>query len=416
LGKPAGTEEALFLAAQLQLVVKQAPQRPEAPLHVYANRESIYVTCAGASLLGAQAGILSGQADGGVVASASYDGAAVGAEEESQFKTMRIEGGRQLDIKEILNRAAREGRELTDEERQQLRQLKAEDDAEHAQQIQKSRPQLLKDTARIDLLSARFRHLCRLIVRDRRPYCPINGILVLVPFAATDTEEDANQTGEICRRELAITRDVLQVHCPIFALECDLETTPGFRDFLDRFTQQDKQRRVGQRFPLMPDVNGDALPTMIDGGVQWICNSVFPNWVYKMFRLESTSKDEPAKLVRGNIALYQLMSQIRERQKRLSRILTRVVISDKGGPPLFGGCYLAGTGRDPAHEQAFVAGVFRRLIEEQNFVSWTDDALNTEAECNRWARNGYLFIGLLVLVGVAGLVYFLSPWSSKPAR
>src|SRR5262249_854808 len=63
VGKPAGSEEALFLAAQLQLTVKQAPQRPEAPLHVYANRDGIYVTCAGASLLGQYATMLTGKGD-----------------------------------------------------------------------------------------------------------------------------------------------------------------------------------------------------------------------------------------------------------------------------------------------------------------------------------------------------------------
>src|SRR5438105_1685685 len=54
LGRPSGPEEALFDAAQLAFVVKQAPAGP-APLHVYATRDAIYVTCAGASLLGKHA-------------------------------------------------------------------------------------------------------------------------------------------------------------------------------------------------------------------------------------------------------------------------------------------------------------------------------------------------------------------------
>src|SRR5262249_42620808 len=39
VGKTAATEEALFAAAQLQLTVKQAPRRSDAPLHVYGNRD-----------------------------------------------------------------------------------------------------------------------------------------------------------------------------------------------------------------------------------------------------------------------------------------------------------------------------------------------------------------------------------------
>src|SRR5262249_8884159 len=373
-------------------------------LHVYANRDGIYVTCAGASLLGQYATMLTGKGDITPAAGAPV-GAAQPAGEADMFATMRP-AGRLRDVQALLSKAREENRSLTDEEQREVRRLMGEDEAEYAKQLRKSQPQLLRDAAQLEYHTARLQHLCRLIVRDRRPYCPINGTLMLVPFAGTDSEDDATQSGELCRRDLAAARNVLKVHCPLFALACDLETAPGFREFIDRFELKERQRRVGQRFPLAPDVNGDALAAMIDGGVQWICNSVFPNWVYKMFRLESSGKDDPAKLIRGNVALYQLMSQIRERQKRLSRILTRAVLSDKGGPPLFGGCYLAGTGRDPAHEQAFVAGVFRRLIDEQNYVSWTDEALAAEAECNRWTGIGYGFITLLVIAGVAAAAYY----------
>ena len=34
--------------------------------------------------------------------------------------------------------------------------------------------------------AARLRHLCRLIKRDRLGFCPINGILVLLPVSAAD--------------------------------------------------------------------------------------------------------------------------------------------------------------------------------------------------------------------------------------
>src|SRR5262249_31918051 len=55
LGKPSGSEEALFQESDLTPLVGQVPQRADAPLHVYAFRDkdnsvSVYVTCAGASL------------------------------------------------------------------------------------------------------------------------------------------------------------------------------------------------------------------------------------------------------------------------------------------------------------------------------------------------------------------------------
>src|SRR5439155_2144823 len=64
VGKSAAPEEAMFAAAQLNLSVKQSPRRGDAPVHVYANRDGLYVTCAGACLSGRQAEILAAGAGG----------------------------------------------------------------------------------------------------------------------------------------------------------------------------------------------------------------------------------------------------------------------------------------------------------------------------------------------------------------
>src|SRR5690606_11915860 len=58
LGEPRGSGPALFDAAHLPLLVSYSPRQPDAPLHLYADRDGIYVTCPGASLLGRQSGLL----------------------------------------------------------------------------------------------------------------------------------------------------------------------------------------------------------------------------------------------------------------------------------------------------------------------------------------------------------------------
>ena len=47
----------------------------------------------------------------------------------------------------------------------------------------------------------------------------------------------------------------------------------------------------------------------------------------------------------------------------------------------------AGTGKDAAREQAFVTGVLRRLVEEQNRVYWTAEALGEEDIANLLREN-----------------------------
>src|SRR5262245_31532530 len=63
LGKPAGSIDALMQAAQIQFTVRQSPARGDAPLHVFANPEGIYVTCEGCSLSGKQAALLAAEGD-----------------------------------------------------------------------------------------------------------------------------------------------------------------------------------------------------------------------------------------------------------------------------------------------------------------------------------------------------------------
>src|SRR4051794_21603111 len=59
LGRPGGSLESLFAATRMPFQVRHAPRDEPAPLHVYASREAIFVTCEGASLLPVQAARLS---------------------------------------------------------------------------------------------------------------------------------------------------------------------------------------------------------------------------------------------------------------------------------------------------------------------------------------------------------------------
>jgi hypothetical protein len=401
LGRPAAPEEALIQAAQIPLTVKLAPRDPEAPLHVYGNRDGIYVICPGASLLGKQAALLAGDGDDPSPETTPAPGYQADDGDDPMNKTIAKEDvlktvGKASPLPEIhaiMTRAREADRDPNPAERQRMRALS-----------RKARPALMKNAAEVERLSARLGHLCRRIGRDRRPFCPANGILVLVPLAATDTEDDANQTGLACRRDLATARQALRVHCPTLALVCDLETAPGFGEFFDRFPEKQRQRRVGQRFPLVPAAEPAALPAMIDGGVKWICQALFPTWVYKFFRVEGPGREDAVEATRGNVQLYRLMNEMRERQRNLSRILTRGLLGEADGPPLLGGCYVAATGRDPDREQAFAAGVFRRLLDEQNFVSWTAQALAEDADQERWTRIGYAVTGVFAAL-VVGLIF-----------
>jgi type VI protein secretion system component VasK len=397
LGRPAGPTEALLKGAQLDLVVERAPRDSFAPLHVYANHNAIFVTCEDASLLAHQAALFAEESETNVTkdeptepqepdetpwAAAGLSGVAgVAVAAAPKQSTLAPAGARSQASLQITAQEQAAGLSF------------AEAIEPPPPTSAGARPQLLKDTAEVERLTARLKHLCWLIRTERRPYCPLNGVLLLIPFAATGSEAEANQTGLICQRDLTAVQEVMQVHCPVFALVCDMERVTGFREFVDRFPKGHRQRRLGQQFPYVANLTAAEGAKLIEGGVEWVSRELFPSLVYRLMRPEKSVKDKNAPMTEGNARLYRLLCLMRERQKPLSRILALAIVPEVQGPILFGGCYFAATGSLPSRQQAFIAAVFQRLIENQNFVSSEAE----ERAYRRWMRFGYSALALFVV-------------------
>ena len=306
LGRPDEGEEALF--AGMSPVVGGAPSYAEAPLHVYATREAIYVTCVGASLLGAHCRDPRRRADpeqGGPRTSTARAGTRSAAARRSARMISTRRPSRAFsavrEVGAIEAGARKEGRAPTKAEQVTIRRLKR-------LLAQADRPQVLHAYAEeVERQTARLRHLGRLIARDRRPFCGVNGILLLIPMAATDDESDAHETGVCCQEDLATAREAMQVQCPVFALVCGLEQVPGFDAFISHFSPEQLRRRVGQRFPLVPDLAPDQVPAMIDGGVKWLGLNVFPSLALPHWRLEVPGVTDLGEAVRGNAGLFHFL-------------------------------------------------------------------------------------------------------------
>jgi type VI protein secretion system component VasK len=261
---------------------------------------------------------------------------------------------------------------------------------------------LLKNAEEVEELSARLTYLCQLIQKDRRPFCPVNGVLLLLPWASLASEGEAHQMGRICQRDLTTLQEALQVQCPVFALVCDLERVDGCVEIITRLPERQRLFRLGLSFPLAPDLEAAQIPGMVEDGVRWVCETQVPTLIYRLLRIEPGAVQEPA-LLTGNIRMYQLLYELRERQSRLGRLLSRSVLR----PSLaLGGCFFASSGADAATEQAFVAGVLPLLVQSQNAVAWTPQLLAEEATFRRWTWRGYVGLSLLS-VALLALVWLL---------
>src|SRR5262249_41100940 len=140
---------------------------------------------------------------------------------------------------------------------------------------------------------------------------------------------------------------------------------------------------------LVPDLNPPDVPPAVEEVAHWVCQNTFTNWVYKLFHVETPEHNDPAEAVRSNTQLYHLLCHMHEVAKPLGRVVTRGIAEQQPGPLLFGGCYQAGTGLDPLTQLGFVAGVFRRLIDSQEYVCWTEEGRAEETAYQGWTRWGY---------------------------
>jgi hypothetical protein len=390
LGRPESPEEHFFAASQIAFQVKQTPPGLGAPLHVYGNRDAVFVTCAGCSLMGKQASLLALEGIESDTGGGTMDPGFL----EDSSKTLKPSQNEQRVMKQL---ALSLGRQTTGLDKRAARR-----------ELGLKLPDLLANQEETDRLSDRLTHLCRLIARDRQPYCPINGVLLLVPLGATDTDVEAQQTAEICYRDLEVIRRVLKMQCPVISVVCDMECLPGFPEFLHKQGAAARGRRVGQRFPLAsPDLDGERFAQHVGDSVAWLSNNLFRDLIHPQFQVGG---ENPRSEITSNKNLFLLMHEVRERGKNLSRFLMQSVARNNDDPWLFAGCYFAGTGADRDREQGFVKGVFARLVENQNCVAWTDQALSEDSRCRSFAMIGYVVLAGLA-IAVAGLLgyQFLGP-------
>jgi hypothetical protein len=383
LGRPEAPEN--FLFADLELTVTQTPASATAPLHVYANRDAIFITCAGACLLAKHAENL------GQVRSEKPN-----QEHADPMAALKADDGTIVPVgqsKDLLDKLRRYGAQG---------QLRALQKRILRNATGNKTNDILNQASEVERLEGALAHLCELIVRDRRPLCPINGVLLLLPLGATDSDHDANITAGVLKRDLAVTRRVFQLHCPRFAIVCDMESIPGFVEFAR--LQGKRGSRIGRSFPLASNVTGDALFTALDGAIKNYCLSGMRALVYPQFDVQRNGQSDAV-----NCNLYLLLDEMRERKDRLADILTRGLRGQEGDPLLFGGCYLAATGTVEA-EQAYVKGVLNRLYKEeyhegqgtQAFVQWTQEAVRANATYETRTGCGYALLLLLTIGGIVG--------------
>jgi hypothetical protein len=246
----------------------------------------------------------------------------------------------------------------------------------------------------------RLVYVCKLLVAARRPLCPANGVIWLLPFRGTDGMVLADATAAACRADLDALETGLQLDVPMTAVFTDAQELQGFRELIGGLPAGVRTERLfGRSFPLVPNVPADARHGMVLSGLEWVAGRLVPALLYQRFGTAPTA-EEAARL-------WRLLDDLFARRDAVARVVSQGLLARPHRPAMLSGVYFAGTGPDAA-DRAFAAGVLAELRLSQNLVAWTEAAAADERDCRRTAVVGYVAI---VLAAVALGVFAWWTWN-----
>ena len=388
-----GEEKALFRASCMELPVKNVPDGAAA-LHWYANSDGIYLVCSDTSSLSR-------------LASSARGAEGAGEFTPARPKARPSHGGALRGT--IISQPADVDADQAAEERPPEAGLRPAEDRIRGTMVMgagRSEAASLADQRRAVVLTAderaeqqrRLEYLCGLIRRLRQPYCPINGILTLLPWDLVQHPREALEVRRCVQSDLETIRRTLLIRCPVTALVNGVERDPGFCEMIRRVgVQRAGTQRFGKGFSVWNPPTRERLVAL----AAHACGA-FEDCIYALFR-ETGALGKP-----GNTKLYALLCRVRrDVQDRLANVLVGGYGQGEGERDdvmLFSGCYFGATG-ETEDRQAFVRSVFDKLPSEQEELEWTDQALEQDARCQVWANLGFMLNGVLALV-VAGTILY----------
>lgn len=397
LGKPYGSVDAIFSGSKITWLVRQVPLRVDAPFQVYAHKQAIFVALGEHSMLGK----VLDQLAKGVPADEPLPSAQVSVFHDAPLPPVTdaiLPAADPLASPNLLAEELAPGRSaIAFDSGPRIPTL----EERTAKQLQSRWQPIVPEV--LDLARRRFNAMVRILAKYRRPYCTANGVLIVTPQTGLANAIDAGHVAAAIEEDLSIITKGGQTRCPAWLMVADLHTIPGFDALFASLDSERRQRLLGRDLPFHPDLGPDALGGMTASAIDSFLGSL-SLLSQKLFVIESAHAAAAQAFV-TNGKLFELVEHLEQRRAGLEIVVRRIIHGHSPDGLYFGGFYLAATGADPNSDQAFVPGVFRLLIDHQNKVQWTDEALEEETDYQRWATFGYAAMGAFCL-----LLFVLGYW------
>ncbi|PHR86057.1 MAG: hypothetical protein COA78_38380 [Blastopirellula sp.] len=400
--------ENLMKASGFSMNVDNPAEGP-AELHWYANPEAIYIFCTGVSCLSRLSHKF--QNIGPSDRSAFAGGSAPNQPPIMGGQTIVAGSGEESLL------AADDGTEVADDEEQQFMAPPSGAPAIGAtmdfgadggimqtmqfsqgpqEHIQASSSKVGISASELTDNMEKLEYVCDLLIKDRQPVCPLNGILVMMPFEMIEGVSD--QIQRAVHSDLETIRNKTQLRCSVTALVTEMESHPGFQELIRRVgLKRSKEQRFGKGFNLW----NPPIAEQMEAVGKHACGA-FEDWAYMLFR-ERDGLRRP-----GNPKLFSLLCKVRGVfSEQLSNVLANSFGYEPDKDPrsagsalLFSGCYFAATGATD-DRQAFVRSVLYKMMQQDGELDWNEDALAKDQQADNLANFASLIagVGFLAIVG-----------------
>ncbi|MDD4788166.1 MAG: type VI secretion protein IcmF/TssM N-terminal domain-containing protein, partial [Pirellulales bacterium] len=309
-------ENALFRASCLELPVKNVPGGAAA-LRWYANSDGIYLVCSETSSLSR----LASSARGAAGAGQSPPARPAARPSHGALRGTIISQPADVEADQPAEERPPDAGLRPAEDRIRGTMVMGAGRSEAASPADQRRAVVLTADERAEQ-QRRLEYLCGLIRRLRQPYCPINGILTLLPWDLIQHPREALELRRSVQADLETIRRTLLLRCPVTALVSGVEREPGFCEMIRRVgAQRAGTQRFGKGFSVWNPPTRERLVAL----TAHAC-AAFEDCIYALFR-ETGALGKP-----GNTKLYALLCRVRrDVQDRLAHVLVGGYGRGEGG-------------------------------------------------------------------------------------
>jgi hypothetical protein len=265
----------------------------------------------------------------------------------------------------------------------------------------------------INQFSAKLKYLCELIAADRYPYCPVNGVVLVVSKEVMESDQLIANAIEMSRVDMESIRLASGLDFPYAVLASNMHRLQGFETLIGRLDINSKMRYLGIALHTRIDLSPDLWSKQIRKGLRWFRQRALPAMVAKELLKVPPSVLGPQTSQRGpviqsNHNAYIFLQEAGKQWKRLEYYCSRISqmqLNKKSGNPRFAGLFLTGLENTEVGPWVFIHEFLKHLLTQQDSISWTPETLSDNRKRSRLAR---LIIGLVLVVIVlvlAGLIW-----------